>query len=294
MPITALSDAELLAQARGGDEAAFTELYVRHQAAARGSPTLPAGGRPRRPRQRRVRTGLRRCKRGARPDRVVPRLPVRDAAAAGGRPASPDRATSRRRVPRADRAEAADAGADAGRADAHRRAPTSRCPTAGRRCCGTRRSRGSHRASSRPRWACRPTPRPRWPTGPARSCARPTCRPTCRPRPRPECEPHRSRLGAYVRGGLSPRDRRPSEAPRRVRVVPGAGRRARRRQPLAGAAVLPLFLLVGGGTLGGALVGGAAAGAAAGKSIGTGLFGKIRTRRRPSAAPRRSPRWSPA
>jgi RNA polymerase sigma factor (sigma-70 family) len=35
MTTTALSDAELLAQARGGDEAAFTELYVRHQAAAR-------------------------------------------------------------------------------------------------------------------------------------------------------------------------------------------------------------------------------------------------------------------
>jgi DNA-directed RNA polymerase specialized sigma24 family protein len=35
MAITALSDAELLDQARGGDEAAFTELYVRHQAAAR-------------------------------------------------------------------------------------------------------------------------------------------------------------------------------------------------------------------------------------------------------------------
>jgi RNA polymerase sigma factor (sigma-70 family) len=35
MIATALSDAELLAQARQGDEAAFTELYVRHQAAAR-------------------------------------------------------------------------------------------------------------------------------------------------------------------------------------------------------------------------------------------------------------------
>ncbi len=34
MTITALSDAELLDQARNGDEAAFTELYVRHQAAA--------------------------------------------------------------------------------------------------------------------------------------------------------------------------------------------------------------------------------------------------------------------
>jgi RNA polymerase sigma factor (sigma-70 family) len=34
MTITALSDAELLGQARDGDEAAFTELYVRHQAAA--------------------------------------------------------------------------------------------------------------------------------------------------------------------------------------------------------------------------------------------------------------------
>ena len=35
MTPTAVSDAELLAQARDGDEAAFTELYVRHQAAAR-------------------------------------------------------------------------------------------------------------------------------------------------------------------------------------------------------------------------------------------------------------------
>ncbi len=34
MTITALSDAELLDQARAGDDAAFTELYVRHQAAA--------------------------------------------------------------------------------------------------------------------------------------------------------------------------------------------------------------------------------------------------------------------
>jgi RNA polymerase sigma factor (sigma-70 family) len=35
MTITALTDAELLNQARGGDDAAFTELYVRHQAAAK-------------------------------------------------------------------------------------------------------------------------------------------------------------------------------------------------------------------------------------------------------------------
>jgi RNA polymerase sigma factor (sigma-70 family) len=34
MPATALSDAELLDQARNGDEAAFPELYVRHQPAA--------------------------------------------------------------------------------------------------------------------------------------------------------------------------------------------------------------------------------------------------------------------
>jgi hypothetical protein len=36
MPATALSDAELLDQARNSDEAAFTELYVRHQPAAAG------------------------------------------------------------------------------------------------------------------------------------------------------------------------------------------------------------------------------------------------------------------
>ena len=34
MTITALSDAEMLDQAREGDESAFTELYVRHHAAA--------------------------------------------------------------------------------------------------------------------------------------------------------------------------------------------------------------------------------------------------------------------
>jgi RNA polymerase sigma factor (sigma-70 family) len=34
MTITALTDAQLIEQARGGDEAAFTELYVRHQPAA--------------------------------------------------------------------------------------------------------------------------------------------------------------------------------------------------------------------------------------------------------------------
>ena len=34
MTITALSDSQLLDQARQGDEAAFTELYVRHQPAA--------------------------------------------------------------------------------------------------------------------------------------------------------------------------------------------------------------------------------------------------------------------
>src|SRR5918999_3733214 len=34
MTITALTDSELLDQARHGDEAAFTELYVRHQPAA--------------------------------------------------------------------------------------------------------------------------------------------------------------------------------------------------------------------------------------------------------------------
>lgn len=47
MTTTALSDAELLAQARQGDEAAFTELYVRHHAAARRLATAyPRAGDP--------------------------------------------------------------------------------------------------------------------------------------------------------------------------------------------------------------------------------------------------------
>jgi RNA polymerase sigma factor (sigma-70 family) len=47
MTTTAFSDAELLAQARQGDEAAFTELYVRHHAAAkRVASAYPRAGDP--------------------------------------------------------------------------------------------------------------------------------------------------------------------------------------------------------------------------------------------------------
>ena len=95
--------------------------------------------------------------------------------------------------------------------------------------------------------------------------------------PAPDHEPYRSQLGAYVRGGLSPRDTTAVEnhlegcesCRALVAELEDVNRSLAR-------AVLPLFLLVGGGKLGGALVGGAAVGAAADGGGATGLFGKIK------------------
>jgi Putative zinc-finger/Sigma-70, region 4 len=101
--------------------------------------------------------------------------------------------------------------------------------------------------------------------------------------PAPDHQPYRSQLGAYVRGGLSARDTAAVEMhlegcePCRALLaeLEDVNRTLAR-------AVLPLFLLAGGGTLGGALVGGAAVsgaaagGVAAGTGKGTGLAGKVR------------------
>ncbi|HEX5366132.1 MAG TPA: sigma-70 family RNA polymerase sigma factor [Acidimicrobiales bacterium] len=96
--------------------------------------------------------------------------------------------------------------------------------------------------------------------------------------PAPDHEPFRSQLGGYVRGGLSPRDTAAVEAHLQgcgscqalVAELEDVNRSLTR-------ALVPLFLTMGGGTLGGAS---AAVGAAAGGKVGSaghgGLVAKVR------------------
>jgi RNA polymerase sigma factor (sigma-70 family) len=93
--------------------------------------------------------------------------------------------------------------------------------------------------------------------------------------PAPEHDPFRSQLGGYVRGGLSARDTAAVED-----HLDGCASCTALLAELEDVnsslsrAVLPLFLLVGGGKLGGALLGaGAASGVAAGMAAGGGEVG---------------------
>jgi DNA-directed RNA polymerase specialized sigma24 family protein len=86
MAVTALPDAELLDQARNGDEAAFTELYVRHQPAAlRLASTYRRLGDPEDLVNEAFEKGSGRRAARRRAHRGVPRLPLRDPATPGGR-----------------------------------------------------------------------------------------------------------------------------------------------------------------------------------------------------------------
>ena len=84
--------------------------------------------------------------------------------------------------------------------------PSSRCPIAGRPCCGTPRSRASSPRSLPVCWACRPTLRRGHVVPLARSSASAYLQAHLMASPAPDHEPYRSQLGAYVRGGLSARD----------------------------------------------------------------------------------------
>lgn len=94
--------------------------------------------------------------------------------------------------------------------------------------------------------------------------------------PRPECEPHRSRLGAFVRNGLSPRHERAT----RAHIDKCASCRGLLGElvdvnGVLGAALFPIF--VSSGEIGAAILGGAAGGAAAESASGpAGMSGLAR------------------
>ena len=143
--------------------------------------------------------------------------------------------------------------------------------------------------------ACRPTPRRPWPTGPGRSCARPTSRPTCWPRRRPTTSPTAPSSAPTCATGCPSGTRGGREPPRGVRVVPGARGRARGRQPHAGpgrAAPVPP-----GRRPRWAAVPWVGPRAAAPRPRAAGVGGLRQDHaawRRTSAAPPPSPPWSPA
>ncbi len=276
MPITALSDAELIEQARGGDEAAFTELYVRHQPAAlRLARTYRRLGDPDELVNGAFERVLGAIKRGSGPTesfRAYLFVTLRRYAAE--KSSKPDEeslddvpepiseAADSPALAQADRAlisEAFESLPDRWQAVLWHTAVEGQQPRELAGVLGVSANAASamaYRAREKLRQAYLQ----------AHLLASPA----------PDHEPYRSQLGAYVRGGLSPRDttavEKHLEGCESCRALVAELEDVNRSLARA---VLPLFLLVGGGKLGGALVGGAAVGAAA-ENGATSLFGKIK------------------
>src|SRR5262245_47280471 len=278
MTITALSDAELLAQARGGDEAAFTELYVRHQAAARrlaatykrvGDPDDLVNGA-----FERVLGALRRGSGPTESFRAYLFVTLRRLAAEQGqRPADhpidevPEPVGEEAEAPelaQADReliAQAYESLPDRWQAVLWHTAVEGRQPRELAAVLGVSANAASamaHRAREKLRQAYLQ----------AHLLASPA----------PEHEPYRAQLGAYVRDGLSARDRAAvqrhldgcEECRDLVAELNDVNRMLVR-------SVVPLFLLGGAATkVAVAGVGAAAAGTEAAKSGSGGLLGKIK------------------
>ena len=275
MTITALTDTELLEQARGGDEAAFTELYVRHQPAAlrlarsyrrMGDPddlvngafervlgALRRGAGPTESFRAYLFVTLRRLasEQGERPaDESIDDVPepINEAAAAG-------------ELDMADReiiTRAFESLPDRWQAVLWHTAVEGRQPRELAEALGVTANAAaamSYRAREKLRQSYLQ----------AHLLADPA----------PDHEPWRSQLGAYVRDGLSSRDRASVDAHlegcascRALLVELQDVNRSLAR------AMLPLFLLVGGGKLAaGAVAGGAAAGAA---GADKGLFARLK------------------
>lgn len=270
MTITALSDAELLEQARAGDEAAFTELYVRHQPAAlRLARTYRRFGDPEDLVNGAFERVLGAIRRGAGPTEsfraylfVTLRRMATEGAAAAEEPVEevPEPILDEADAPElgmADRAlitRAFETLPDRWQAVLWHTAVEGRQPAELADTLGVSANAAAalaYRARERLRQAYLQ----------AHLSAAPA----------PDHEPWRSQLGAYVRGGLSARDT--------AAVEKHLGRCKECRALLAelrdvnrtlARAVLPFFVLVGGGEL-------AAAGAAgAGAAGGAGLLGKLR------------------
>jgi RNA polymerase sigma factor (sigma-70 family) len=282
MTITALSDAELIEQARGGDEAAFTELYVRHQPAAlRLARTYRRLGDPDELVNGAFERVLGAIKRGAGPTesfRAYLFVTLRRFAAEKAGKAAEESlddvpepiadAADSPTLEQADRAlvaQAFESLPDRWQAVLWHTAVEGQQPKELAGVLGVSANAAaamSYRAREKLRQAYLQ----------AHLMASPA----------PDHEPYRSQLGAYVRGGLSARDAAAVEKHldgcESCRAVVAGLEDVNRTLARA---VLPLFLLVGGGKLGGALVGGAAvggaaAGAAASTGKGTGLVGKVR------------------
>jgi RNA polymerase sigma factor (sigma-70 family) len=271
MPVTALSDAELLEQARNGDEAAFTELYVRHQPAAlRLATTYRRLGDPEDLVNAAFEKVLAAIRRGGGPTeafRAYLFVTLRRLAAdQAERPADEPLDT----VPEPVAAEAAEPGmARADRDIMHEAfeslperwqtvlwhtAVEGRPPRELASVLGVSANAAAalaYRARERLRVAYLQ----------AHLLAS----------PHPECEPHRSRLGAYVRGGLSRGDQRATQrhvdrcesCRALVAELTDVNRMLVR-------SLLPLFL-VGGGAQGAALA------AAAGTGVAGGAVGSSAT-----------------
>ena len=206
MPATALSDAELLDQARNGDEAAFTELYVRHHPAAlRLASTYRRLGDPEDLVNEAFEKVLAAVRRGGGPIdafRAYLFVTLRSLAAEhderpAGQPLDnvPEPVVAEAAVPemaRADRDimnDAFESLSDRWETVLWHSAVEGRAPRELAVVLGVAASAAAalaHRAREKLRQAYLQ----------AHLLAS----------PHPECEPHRSRLGAYVRGGLSRRD----------------------------------------------------------------------------------------
>lgn len=277
MTVTALSDTELLGQARGGDEAAFTELYVRHQPAAlRLARTYRRLGDPDELVSGAFERVLGAIRRGAGPTEsfraylfvTLRRFAAQSSARPPGAPLdevpepivdAADSAalarTDRELVTRAFESLPDQWQSVLWQTAVEGRQPRDLAPVMG--VSANAAAAMAYRARERLRQAYLQ----------AHLSASPA----------PDHQPYRSELGAYVRDGLSARDRRAVEGHLRacepcralLAEIEDVNRSLAR-------AVLPLFLLVGGGKLGGALLAGTAAGAAGAGAAGRGGRGGTR------------------
>jgi RNA polymerase sigma factor (sigma-70 family) len=206
MPATALSDAELLHQARNGDEAAFTELYVRHQPAAlRLASTYRRLGDPEDLVNQAFEEVLAAVRRGGGPTDAfraylfvtLRRLAAEQAERPGGQPLD--------NVPKPVVAESAEP--EMARADrdimndAFESLPDQWQTVSWHSAVDGRAPRGlASVLSVSPNAAAALAYRAR------EKLRQAYLQSHLLASPHPECEPHRSRLGAYARGGLSRRD----------------------------------------------------------------------------------------
>ncbi|HET8619588.1 MAG TPA: sigma-70 family RNA polymerase sigma factor [Acidimicrobiales bacterium] len=279
MTLTALSDASLLDQARSGDEAAFTELYVRHQAAAlRLASTYRRLGDPDDLVNGAFERVLGAIRRGAGPTesfRAYLFVTLRRLAAEDGeRPA--DQALDDVPEPVSHEAGAAEMGQadreivtqafeslpERWQAVLWHTAVEGRQPKELAGVLGVS-------ANAAAAMAYRAREKLRQSYLQAHLLAVPA----------PEHEPHRSRLGAYVRDGLSKRDHAAVHAHlRECESCTALVAELEDVNRVLARAVLPLFLLAGAKLGGGAAAAAAAGGAATGTGGGghPGIVGKLR------------------